>query len=512
MRVRVLSNLFFMSKFNTLFCFLILIIIFQCKQKNQLAQNELEIISELSELEAIIEREEQMDRPGKYLAIPEKSREANLQNPPIVLDIISARSDVRGIRFTDLYTKVKYILIKIPLPKDSLFATYGYDNFSFDITPNNIFASDYTRGIYQYDYSGGFITTIVENDFYYTAAPDRKNFMISSDDRQNFVGSNGKLHTIGDKLYYQYHDNPNQKSSMYVYDAEPGIISQVNLNKPEEDQTDTQKGSPLFFLPNTDKGIMSSMMGFNNTFPLNQEEWASSMGVMSSSKSGSILVSTTIQGDTLTKFQNYDPVTNYSGGPYRSVDGGGTQYSLNGIQHFRQPHNDTIYTLHGIDQLVPKYVLDFGERGIQNTLEGISIRFDLKEKFVINDFIETNSYVFIVYTKNTPSPNSARKGIVFYNACIYDKGKEELFHVYVDKKPFVPEGRNWPKKPQNFINNDYDHGPAFWPEKITHNGAPFVAFKISDLTEDDQLWKGDGSMRENIRKMKSTDYLLMIAE
>ena len=77
--------------------------------------------------------------------------------------------------------------------------------------------------------------------------------------------------------------------------------------------------------------------------------------------------------------------------------------------------------------------------------------------FIINDFIETTNHLFILYTQNAPSPKSARKGELFYNACIYDKAKKELFHIYMDKAPFVPEGGRWPQKPKNFMKNNYDH-------------------------------------------------------
>lgn len=501
-----------MFKINTFFFIVFLITFFHCKQPNQLAQDELTVIKELSALEAIVEQEVKGDRLGKYLNIPEKPRIADPANPLVILDILKARSDVREVKLSELYSRVNYIPIKITPPKDSLFATFDFNNCKFLVTPNNILVSDYSRGIYQYDRSGEFVATIVENDFYYTATPNRKSFMVSKEDRQQFVGSSGKIHAIGDVIYYQYHDNPEQKSDMFMYDASPGVLSQITVGPTKENLKNSAQGIPLFSLPNEDRSIMVNFLGTNDIFPLNEDTWASSFGVTAASKSGSFLVSTNIMGDTLTKFQNHDPVKNYIAGQFRAVDGNGTQYSFEGIQHIRQPHNDTIYALLGNDQLAPKYVLNFGDKGIQSTLEGISVKTDMKHKFIIHNFIETSDYLFIVYTQNAPSPNSAKKGLLFSNTCIYDKHEKALFHVFIDKKPFIPPGKSWPRIPKDDIKNNIDHGPAFWPENITPDGFPFVALQVSDLKSKVNLWQGNGAMIENLNKMKNTDFLLMIVQ
>lgn len=489
-----------------------MILSFHCKQKNQLAQNEHTIISELAELEQILEIENNIERPGKSLNIPEKPRVADKNNPPIVLDILAARSDIRDISLTNLYSTVKYVPIRFNHQSDTVWEAFGWDNFEFTITPNNIFASNFAYGINQFDLFGNYKTNIVKNDFYYTAIPGRKAAMVSQEDRQQFVGAKGQIHAIGDIIYYQYHNNHELKSSMLKFDASPGVLNQMPLGTADENQKNIPKGSPIFSMPNSEQKGMTSYMGARNTFPISENEWVSTMGVIGSSKSGSFMVSTNTNGDTLTKFRDHDPIRNYTGGNYRSLDGGGTQYNLNGTQHIRQSHNDTIYELNASDQLKAKYVLDFGEKGIMSTMEGISTKTNLTEKFIINDFIETIKYIFIIYTKNAPSPNSAKKGVLFYSACIYDKAKNELFHVYVDEKPFVPLTSSWPRKPINFMKNNYDNGPAFWPEKTTHDGSPFMAIKASDIKDNTNLWKGNEAMIDNIKKMKKTDYILMIAE
>lgn len=494
---------------NIFYCLLLVLFSTQCQQKNQLAQNELALITELSQIEAIIESEDKADLPGKYLNITEKPRITDPDNPPIILDIIGARSDVRDMKLTDLYSKVKYIPIRFKEPADSLWSRY--EEFDFLITPNNIIASQYSYGITQFDLYGNFINQIVENDFYYTTVPGKKFVMITSEDNDNFIGAKGNVHAIGDLIYYQHH-NVSAKTGMWMqYNATPGELSATMINQMENSEKKPE-GIPMnSFQINNFRGSVSGL-GANNIFPINEGEWASAYGKWDSSKKGAFMVSANMNGDTISKFVDHNPLRDFTGGAFRGVDGDGSQYSFGGIQHIRQGYNDTIYTLSIANQLIPKYVLNFGKNGIQSPLEGMDPGFSLIEKFVIDNLVETNRYLFIIYTKDYPSPNTAKKGSLFYNACIYDKAKAELFHIYLNEKPFVPPGRSWPQNPRNFIENNFDNGPAFWPGKITHDGLPFMAFKVSDLKDKSNLWQGNESMRNNIKKMKKTDYLLMIVE
>ena len=163
------------------------------------------------------------------------------------------------------------------------------------------------------------------------------------------------------------------------------------------------------------------------------------------------------------------------------------------------------------NKLSPKYVLDFGEKGIQSTMEGIDSKMSLANKYYPSEFVETESYVFIVYTMNVPNPGNARKGTVFYNACVFDKETGELFHLYIDKLPFLPKGKNWPKNPLGYLANNYDNGPTFWPKGVTSGGNPFMWFKGLDLKENfnTESWKNDAF---SLRNMKDDDYLIMIAQ
>jgi hypothetical protein len=491
-----------------LICLYIIFLFGNCQQKNTLAQDESALVSELNELDAIPIIQERKPNEAKFLDIPEAPRSPDPYNPVIVLDILAARSKFRDVKLLDLYSKIKYVPVRFKEPVDSIWNRL--EEFDFLVTPSNIIASSFTYGIAQFDLYGNFVNQVVKNDFYYTTIPGRSAVMISSEDHQKFKGAKGDVHAIGDILFYQYHDLTEKKGSWIQYNAAPGELSASTIDLDENTDYKPMGLQLNNFDIHNFRGAMSGL-GANNIFPINEDDWAETKSKYSSSKSGSFMVSTNINGDTLTKFKDFDPVVNYSGGNYRSTDQVGDQYTFNNMPHVMQGLNDTIYMMVSANKLTPKYVLDFGKKGIQSPMEMMNPRFDLKEKFIIDQFIETNKYLFIIYTQDAPSPNSAKKGTLLYNACIYDKVSKELYHVYIDQLPYVPKGNSWPKFPLDYLINDYDQGPAFWPKKSTHDGKPITWIKGRILKEQmkNSTWKKDLFSIENMRE---DDYLLMIAQ
>ncbi len=71
-------------------------------------------------------------------------------------------------------------------------------------------------------------------------------------------------------------------------------------------------------------------------------------------------------------------------------------YRLNGHLHFRQSFNDTIYRFESLNRVKPLYVIDFGKKKIASSMEGINPKYDLTDKYVVNNILETNKFVFFV--------------------------------------------------------------------------------------------------------------------
>jgi hypothetical protein len=160
----------------------------------------------------------------------------------------------------------------------------------------------------------------------------------------------------------------------------------------------------------------------------------------------------------------------------------GDAYYMDGTLYLRQSFNDTIYQLVPPNRLVPKYILDFGDLGIQSAQEGIDPGVSLKEKLILQDFLETNRYIFITYTKDYSCPNTAKQGTLKYSRLVYDKKSGTLTSIYIDEAPFILEGKmTSPKAPDLNIENDLDKMPFKWPASVTAGGQPFSTFSGKEL-------------------------------
>lgn len=480
-----------------------------CKQPNQMAQDESILIEDLQSHEVnLIDEDLSTIPPSNFVSAPkmEGIKEIDPQNPPVVLDILKARNNLREITVEYIGKNIRYIPIRFPTPPDSLWNSI--EDFDFLITPNNIVAYHHTYGISQFDLYGNFISQIIKNEFYYTWVPQYNVPVITQEDMANFDGSKGIIHAIGDHIYYQYHLANKGQVWMMDYDASPGSLSGQISEATIENNSGNIRGEKQFTFKNENKvAVATSQFGAINIFPMNEEEWISMPEKMSRDNNDYSLSIANAAGDTLSTFRDFDPVNHFKGSAYRGIDIGG-QYFYNGRQHVRQAFNDTIYVVDAINKLLPKYIIDFGELGIKSTIEGMDPHFSLENKFILHQFLESDKYLFIVYTKNNVSPNSAKKGTLEFNACIYDKDNKDLFHVYMDEDPYYL-GRGWPKSPIDFIINS--KGLPFWPKNVTQNGIAFTWFKGLDIKMKRYPNFAENEIMSIFNdEMRDDDYLLMI--
>jgi len=474
-----------------------------------MTQDESSLIEQLrSEETHLIDEDLSTIPPSNLVNGPkmEGIKEIDPQNPPVVLDILKARNDLRDITIEFIGENIRYVPIRFPTPPDSLWNSI--EDFAFLITPNNIIAYHHTYGITQFDLYGNFISRIIDNEFYYTWVPQYNVPVITQEDMANFDGSKGIIHAIGDHIYYQYYMANKGQAWMMDYDASPGSLSGQISKATMENNSGIIRGEKQFAFKTENKvAIATSQFGAINIFPLNEEEWASIHKKMSRDNDGNFLSIANSAGDTISAFRDFDPVENFKGSSYRGVDEG-TQYFYMGRQHIRQAFNDTIYIMDANNKLVPKYIIDFGDLGIKSSMEGLDPHFSLENKFILYQFLESYEYLFIVYTKDNVSPNSAKKGTLEFNACIYDKHNKDLFHVYLNADPYYV-GRGWPESPINFITNS--QGLPFWPKAVTQDGIPFTWIKGLDLKK-----MPSHNISEKypvfrfIKEMKRDDYLLMM--
>jgi hypothetical protein len=375
---------------------------------------------------------------------------------------------VQKVKASDLFTAIHYIKLQ-PLP-DSAFYEIGA---GFIVSDKFIYGYS-LNGIAQYTLNGQFLKFICKNESYYTKYEGR--VMTTREQAAMFVGARSpKL--LQDKLYYIYEDRP-AKMAVYMEYEETGDLQVLNLSGQNENTghirglgkpfMQLQSDENLFRLPEMNP-LGNGLVGFAD----NRKVYGASTDFFTITSSS---------GDTVCTFRDFDPIKNYSKSVMRGAESA-FNYMIDGILHIRQVYNDTIYQVVPPNRMVPKYVFDFGEFGIDSSLEGVDPGYDLSEKLLPDKFLETNNHLFLTYTKDYDCPNTAKKGTLKYNRIVYDKRKNVLIPVYIDEAPLMTEGKmTWPAPPNINVENDLDDSPFVWPAMTTSSGIPFTWFsgKISD--------------------------------
>lgn len=400
----------------------------------------------------------------------QEDRSIDSNNPPVVIDIIGSRKNPKKIKLSQLFSKVEYI--RLDQNQDSTEFLLGT---RYIVTPDHIYVTSGRGSIFQFDRKGHFTHTVCTGNLQFTNYNGV--MMVSKEQADLFEGAQ-TAYWNGDKLCYQYENRPAQKSYLVTFDDEitqglselqlPETVESKNqINGSGKILTELKKASAVYATPTP------YLLG-NNVLAFAQqrkrvEQASNFINVIS------------VTGDTLCEIQDNDPIRNFSKSVYRGVDDGNAYY-LNRTLYLRQSFNDTIYQLVPPNRLIPSYILNFGDLGIRSAQEGIDPGVSLKEKLILQDFLETNRYIFITYTKDYSCPNTAKSGTLKYNRLIFDKKSGTITTIYIDEAPFIAKGKMaWPKAPDLNIENDLDKIPFRWPESTTANGLPFSVYSGDEL-------------------------------
>jgi hypothetical protein len=394
-----------------------------------------------------------------------EDRSVDSNNLPVVIDIIGSRTNPKEIKLSQLFSKIEYIRLE-SLP-DSIIQKYSN---IFVVGDHHIYSFSILGEIAQYDLKGQFIQYILKREIKITS-PITK---CLEDAIQTSPLKNMIFYLSGDNLCYRYDDLSIGKSYFVVFD--------------DKDQTKSLEITTNNELKNKMPGkgkIIAELSAPNkkNQFPftpylLNSSTFAYSQKGKSVNKPESFINITTLSGDTLCKFKDFDPIINYTKELTRGVDPGNSYY-LNGILHVRQAFNDTVYQLIPPSRLIPKYVLDFGKLGIKKAYNGIDPDYDLTDKLIINQLTESNRYLFITYTQNNDSPKNAKNRSLKYSRVVYDKLRRKAIPIYTDElTTSIPDNSVYwsPSPPEMNIENDLDGLPTTWPLQVTANGKPCFHF------------------------------------
>jgi protein associated with RNAse G/E len=487
---------------------LFLVAFVACKPRNKLNTNEQQltqqILSEEQEKESLNKTEALTESPthGSKAIRLEEDRSVDPNNPPLLLDIAGTRNKLKQVKYSELGNSVRYIFLRHPI--DSAFFKHGV---SILYTKSNIITTTW-RGIGRFDLKGQFIEMICRDGQKFETNQNGMQWS-TPEIMDKYVGSQGDVSAVRDKIFYKYVNNPNEEAYLMEYDASS---ENRTLLMPDQNENNGMngKGKIVANLPSGRRG--------GNIILFDENHWLTKQRKFQSSKSGIFMTIHSLTGDTVCSLKDHDPVTNFSSSVYRGVESG-DNYKLNGKLHFRQNFNDTIYRFENTNRLVPIYVIDLGEKGVASSEEAITPKFDLKEKFVYKSIFETKGFLFFLYTQNYASPNNAKRGTLKYNRFVLDKNTGEQFHAYIDAEPYMPNKKmTWPAPPQKNIINDLDFGPACWPTSQTENGKVYYQISGKDLKEHVQKSKANATqinkeqLEDIAKNCTDDDVLIMIIE
>jgi hypothetical protein len=393
-----------------------------------------------------------------------EDRSVDPQRPPAVIDIAGTRTNPQKVKLSQLFSKIEYI--RLEHNPDSI---GGVNGTEFIVSNNHIYSRSYTGGLIQFDLNGHFKQYICKNRMWYISFSGKQ-----SDVPQGQSRGATSAYLTGNQLIYTFLDETNEKYSFIAFDDNNQEIK-INLKRNIE----------LKSFEETKGTIFSTISGEGSSYQL----YPHSNGMVSSISKGknpfkptNLLNLISKTGDTICRFEDFDPIKNYTKTLGRGSDGGNAYY-LDGVLHIRQTCNDTIYVLVPPNRLVPKYILNFGDLGIKSAQEVIDPGFSLKEKLLLKSIIETDRYVLIEYTKGYNAP--ANRQLVKFSRIIFDKKNKTIVPIYIDESPASVDLKEWTKKnpaappwpfptpPSINIENDIDGMPFNWPTSVTANGKPF---------------------------------------
>lgn len=463
-------------------CLAMLSIIFfsNCKNKSNPSLEESDLINKIEADSIIIENtiEEYNFSPdsNRIHFAQKESRQEN--NQVRIIDLSKDPKTIRDVKLSEIASKVQYIKLK---PDDSTYFTMDETNFQF--YKNYIIAHN-LQATTIFDLNGNHKDYIAKNEINMGRSPSGEIYFITD----GFSGMYYPPVVYKDKLYYLYKDKNSNRSALCRFYLETlNGLKTVNTSEIQS----AIKGEPILSVGG---GFMN---GINQLQILDDNSWFGVNAFWTSFKENKLMYSFSMEGDTTTTFNNFDPVLNYGGGAYRTTENR-SLYKLNDKLMYRQAYNDTIYRILSTSRMVSEYILFRGDKGL-TTREGMSSRTNLAGKIIIDQIYETNNWMLIVTSNNQNSPNNKRKEIVQFSYWFYNKLTGELIKTPGEFKDEKKE-----------LINDLDNGMNFWPSQATNEGWLLKGFLVKDLKNKYSLQ--ELQERFPFNEFNDDEYILMIVK
>ncbi len=502
--------------------FAILIISFVSCNQNKMRQNEEQVKNKLLEEEQVIAEQKRLEEEkaeafaDSIAKLPKElrlqaNRSVDASQPPIVFNIEEARTRVKPIKYSQLGERVRYVKLSHDL--DDKF----FDRPKALLTNNGIIISA-LGGVTCFENNGSLKEIVCKNDQLWQKRG--KSLYADNDVFKNYKGLQGMPFAIDNKLYYRYIDKPNNKSWLIEYDMLKPKSIEIKYGLEHDNKAKPKGKRRAKFHANKD--LLGTFITSHGMTPLDKYHWATNLSKWKSSKSGYFLTVQSLSGDTVSQLKDFDPIKNFTSSVYRTVERNNV-YRFKGHLHLRQNFNDTIFRFETVNRVKPIYVIDFGKKKITSSMQGISPKYDLTNKYVVHDILETNQFVFIFYTKDYICPNTAKKGSLLYNCFVYDKTNNKTFHAYRNEPAILRKAKNstlppGTVTPQKGIINDLDYGITTWKFQQTEDGRLYKLINGKDIKEHLQSTPENTNiinkdiLEKIVTSSKDNDLFLMIIE
>jgi hypothetical protein len=395
-----------------------------------------------------------------------ENRSVDPTNPPVIIDIEGSLDKINEFKLSEVVSEIKYIRIE-QVPDSAFDRDIRFDYY---LTDDYIIAVN-RLGILKYNKDGRFLSIVVKNMF------TTDGILIKTFIGASYMQGGGtyynNISSIGNKLYYTYINTISSQEYRVEYDCSEIEIKPQTEYNPEFPSKILGKGKIVAdYNPIGSKGETNA--SGSKSF---LTKWIDNNTYSKKIRGTDIYALIDKQGDTLSKFPLFEKLVNYTKSVGRGTDDG-FQYEYKGKSYFRNAYNDTLFHVIPPNRLLPIYVLKLG-RYKATRQQGTDPDFDLTGKIIPEEWVETEKYIFLTFTKdNYDCPNTRKKKTVKIYHALYSKMNHQLSMIKGDPYDYSPE----------ILKNDIDGGLAVWPYEPTRyitgpNGEIIISLKGNDLKE-----------------------------
>ena len=371
-----------------------------------------------------------------------ENRAIDTANPPLSIDFSKENYDETSFDISKYTSSVEYLIFSHPHGDSALFFkgqtlsivapnSMSTSNYSVSVrsTATGYFINDLFSGLHMYDNDGKFVESVITNTLpYKTSSYDIDVIEVNSEDLEGFAGVINWTHE-DNIIAYLVRSGDNKIKMVVWYDIIKKREVMKRLMAEEERYIATYRISDSIYIsavsPFADEPV--AMRTFN------------------------------VYGDTLCLFSDHTPRAERPRGSYVPPESP-MFYFLGNDFHIRFPYNDTIFILSSASRVLPKYVVDMGEKRV-DVKSGM--RGGQHGKLMPDRWIETDSFILFSSHLNHNSINGRREGYVRYYYKLYDKRSRKV--------NTLPSSAY----PEDFlIDNALPDGIPFYFSELRYSGSP----------------------------------------